>query len=114
MKSVRLASLLPEFILKRLARRFDDEGAFELPELGSAFWMEASYWRWVRQDKRKKYLVVRYRYHGSRDELFLERWYLVARWRARWNFGEVQDRFPNGMIPDLVIEDEMGGLPPAR
>lgn len=54
------AVILPQPILRRLARRFDTPGAFELPELGSAFWMDASYLRWTLFDRiktaRKRFL----------------------------------------------------------
>lgn len=51
-KRVKFASFLPDWLIKKLTR-FDTPGAFELPELGSSFWMDAGYDKWVRKDKRK-------------------------------------------------------------
>lgn len=53
MTKVRIASLLPFWALSIFARRFDTPGAFELPELGSAIWMDAHYWKYVRRDRRR-------------------------------------------------------------
>jgi hypothetical protein len=53
MRRVRLASLLPQRALGALARRFDTPGAFECAVEGSSFWMDASYWKWCRRDKRR-------------------------------------------------------------
>lgn len=36
-----------------MADRFDTPGAFELPELGSAFWMDAHYIKYVRENESK-------------------------------------------------------------
>jgi hypothetical protein len=54
MKTIQLFSLLPQWALTRLARLHDDPGAFELPELGNALFMNASYWKYVRIEKRKR------------------------------------------------------------
>jgi hypothetical protein len=53
MKLIRLASYLPDRFLRSMAKYFDTPGAFELPELGSAFWMDASYHKYVRKDKKR-------------------------------------------------------------
>lgn len=53
-KLITLASFLPFVALHRLAKRFDTPGAFELPELGSAFWMDVSYAKWCRRDRRRE------------------------------------------------------------
>lgn len=53
-KWLPLASLLPNWLLSRLERRYDDEAAFvNGPEYGSSFWGDATYWKYVRTDKRK-------------------------------------------------------------
>ena len=54
MRRMQIASFLPERILSVCARRFDTPGAFELPELGSSFFMDAHYLKYVRHDKRKR------------------------------------------------------------
>jgi hypothetical protein len=53
MKKLRVASLLSQWLLSRLARRFDTPGAFEGSIEGSSFWMDASYHKWCRCDQRK-------------------------------------------------------------
>lgn len=52
MRRVQLASLLPNWLLGKAARRWDTLGAFEGSVEGSAFWLNAMYWKWVRRDKR--------------------------------------------------------------
>lgn len=66
MKLIALASLLPNWLIKKLECRFDTPGKFTCDvEEGSSFWGDAGYWKYVRCDKRKEWFwhkVRGYRY----------------------------------------------------
>jgi hypothetical protein len=51
--TIKILSLLPQKVLIFLAKRFDTPGAFELPELGHAYFMDASYYKYVRNETKE-------------------------------------------------------------